>query len=85
MEAKEGKLCNQLEEPGLSRESLELVGRPWEPAVGASEPGGRPGQIRGWKKNKKISKENKVFPHTWRYHRSSSPTGPLPKYDVALL
>ena len=75
----------------LARRALELVGRVSEQAKRALESAGRPGAL--WKdqlgarggrrqtdRQKEREKEQSVT-SMWWYHRSSSPTGPLPKKE----
>ena len=55
---------------------MEPAGRASEPTGRVLEPSGRLGRGGGCEKK---SKQNRVLPHKWWYHRSSSPTVPLPK------
>ena len=75
--------------PGPAGRSLEPAGRSLEPAGRALEPAGRPGaswegQLRGQggdgDRQTDRQKEQSVT-SMWWYHRSSSPTGPLPKKE----
>ena len=78
---------------------LELSGRASEPALRASEepagrvsgPAGRVDIGASWQarrgRGRRMKKERKkgAFPHMRWYHRSSSPTGVLPKNQVVIV
>ena len=70
-----------------TKRASEPAGRALEPTGRALEPAGRPrasweGQLRGWGEGSDGGKDRHKepsFTSMWWYHRSSSPTRPLPK------
>ena len=65
--------------------ALEPAGRALEPAGRALEPPGRPGaswEAEGGTEKKTDRQKEQSVTSMWWYHRSSSPTGPLPKREV---
>ena len=72
------ELAGRVSEQG--RRALEPAGRPLEPAERALKPARRPGAT--WEGQLRLQGgdgEKEREQSMWWYHRSSCPTGPLPK------